>query len=166
MNALEKLSQATQMLSEVRSAEDAKKLMDLAASAEYYATKAKLGEEAIGYAHTIRIDAMRLLGGFLKTAEKNPGARGIGPIAVPDGNRNAPPTLAALGLTKKESSQSQLLDTIAATLPEEFAHIRDGQKTVTAVRREVERVRVKEASPLPECKYRVQTAELNPLRMK
>lgn len=62
------------------------------------------------------IDAMSLLGGFLKTAEKHPPGpdKRIGATEEPI---PLPPTLAELGLTKKESSESQLLDTIAETAP-------------------------------------------------
>jgi N6-adenosine-specific RNA methylase IME4 len=166
MNALEKLSQATRMLSEVRSADDAKKLMDMAAAAEYYASKAKLGEEAIGYAHTIRIDAMRLLGEFMKENPKNTGARGIGTSAVPSGN-HTPPTLADLGLTKKESSQSQLLSKLANDAPKQFQAIRNNEKTFSEVSAELKRERkfevaeqlAKEPSPSPIGPFRVIVAD-------
>jgi hypothetical protein len=58
-----------------------------------------------GYAHAIKIDAMRLLGEFLKTADKNKGAHGskvTGTKRVPV--KDTAPTLADLGLTKKESA--------------------------------------------------------------
>jgi len=55
-----------------------------------------------------------LLGEFLAQMEKNKGAKGIGPIVVTQGNRNQAPTLAAIGVSKKESSESQRL----ASLPE------------------------------------------------
>jgi len=157
MNALEKLREATHMLAEVRTAQDAKRLMDMAAAAQYYAEKAKLGQEAIDYAHSIHIDAMRLLGGFLKTEPKATGGQ---PYQKATGTQREPvepatPTLAELGLSKKESSAAQLLDTIAAEQPEEFAAIRSGDKTVTEVRRSIQRAKVKEAAALPSDKYRV-----------
>lgn len=49
------------------------------------------------------IDALTRLGEMLKATPKNTGAKGIGPIAVPDENRNQPPTLADLGIDKKVS---------------------------------------------------------------
>jgi N6-adenosine-specific RNA methylase IME4 len=154
MNAIEKLRDATRMLSEVRSASDAKRLVDIAAAAEYYATKAKLGGEAISYAHTIRIDAMRLLGGYL--AAEGALATGGQPYQDPTGNSLLPvgltPTLEVLGLSKRESSAAQFLHRIA---PEEVAPIRAGEKSITAVRRELQRAEVIEAIQLPSATYRV-----------
>lgn len=76
MNALEKLQHATNMLAEVRTAADAKKLINLAASAEYYAQKAKLGQDAINYAHTIRMARIYLTipvgSGIINTWQANP----------------------------------------------------------------------------------------------
>lgn len=139
-NALETLREATRMLSEVHGAQDAKQLIDMAAAAEYYAKKAKLGEEATGYAHAIKIDAMRLLGGFLKTAPKNEGTKGqlvgrglIGPTSA-EGPINHVLTIAELGLTYKESADSQLLATIAEQRPEEFAAIKAGEATIAQAR--------------------------------
>lgn len=48
--------------------------------------------------------AERQMGAFLKAMPKATGAKGIGPIAVPDGNRNQPSTLAEIGITKKQSA--------------------------------------------------------------
>lgn len=152
-NPLIKLGNATRMLAEVRDASEAKTLMDIAAAAEHYATKAKLGQEAIDYAHAIKIDAQRMLGGFLKQAPKSPG-----PGRGKRGTREVPllsPPLAALGLTKKESSTSQLLDTIAKEVPQEFTAIRAGKKTVTAVRRTVKRAVAAKAAKLPDAKFRI-----------
>ena len=81
-----------------------------ARAAEHYARKAKLGDQAVNYAHSIKIDAERLLGGFLRETEKNTGTRGQvsafsgGTKAVPPGDA---PTLADLGLSKKLSAESQ-----------------------------------------------------------
>jgi hypothetical protein len=64
----------------------------------------------------VKVDAKTLLGKFLATGPKATGAKGIGTSAVPERNRTsviAPPTLADLGLTKKESSEAQLLARVA-----------------------------------------------------
>ncbi len=85
--------------------------MDLAAAAEYYAKKVKLGAEAIGYAHSIKIKAEIKLGGYLKASPKNVGAMGsvvTGTARVPV--KDTTPTLANLGLTKKQSSEARQLD--------------------------------------------------------
>lgn len=159
MNALTKLENATKMLAEVRDAHEAKNLMAMASAAEHYAKKAKLGQEAIDYAHAIKIDAERLLGGYLKAAEKAEGQTHGGRKTKLGGTRevppNAPPTLSDLGLSKKLSSEAQALHTIAETNPEQFGAIRSGEKTVTAVRREAQRAKVSEVAALPNSKYRV-----------
>ena len=47
----------------------------LAEVRDAYARKAKLGEDAISYAHSIKISAEVLLGGFLKETEKRSGGQ-------------------------------------------------------------------------------------------
>ena len=148
MNAIQKLGDATRMLAEVRSAQDAKKLMTMAAAAEYYARKAKLGAEAVSYAHTIRVDAMQLLGGYLEK-EVSPGKRAKD--IIPDGNNKKLPP----GVARKESSAAQALHSIAKHKPELFEEVRSGKTTVTAARRIVRKVAVTEAAKLPSDKFRV-----------
>jgi hypothetical protein len=56
----------------------------------------------------IKIESMTLLGGFLAKAEMNNGTAGLGRPKLGTSKREAPkgvPTLASLGLTKKESAQ-------------------------------------------------------------
>ena len=48
---------------------------------------------------------------MLKETERAKGAKGIGPIAVPPEDHN--PTLSDLGLTKRESSEAQILADLA-----------------------------------------------------
>jgi len=153
-NSLIKLENATRMLAEVRDASDARKLMDMASAAEHYARKAKLGQESIDYAHSIKIDAQVMLGGFLKAAPKNEGTLKCGPVVVRD-NHGEIPTLADIGISKELSVQSQALHTIAETAPEKFEAIKRGEKSVTQVRREEKRAEVSEAAKLPSDRYRV-----------
>ena len=148
MNAIQKLGDATRMLAEVRSAQDAKTLMTMAAAAEYYARKAKLGAEAVSYAHTIRVDAMQLLGGYLEK-QVSPGKRAKD--IIPDGNNKKLPP----GVAPKESSAAQALHAIAKNTPELFEEVRAGKKTVAAARRIVHKVAVTEAAKLPSDKFRV-----------
>lgn len=109
------LSNATRMLAEVKTIDDAKNLKDVAAAAKLYAQKHNLGKEAVAHAREIEIKSEIKLGELLREMEKNKGAQGIGPIAVTRENRNAPPTLSDMGITKRESAEAQLL----AVLPEE-----------------------------------------------
>ena len=112
--SLAKLENASRMLAEVRDA---------------YARKAQLGEDAITYAHAIKIDAEVLLGGFLKQTEKHAGGRKKTPtheVGVTD--ENAPPTLEELGLTYKLSAEAQALHTIAEEQPEQVEAIARAQR--------------------------------------
>lgn len=144
MNELAKLENATRMLAEVRDAHGAKDMMVMASAAEHYARKAKLGDQAVNYAHSIKIDAERLLGGFLRETEKNTGTRGQvsafsgGTKAVPPGDV---PTLADLGLSKKLSAESQALHAIAEKSPEQFQAIRTGTKTIQDIKAEIKQER-------------------------
>jgi len=143
MSDLVKLENATKMLAEVRDASDAKQLMAMASAAEHYARKAKLGQAAIDYAHAIKIDAERLLGGFLKTAEKATGTRGqLAGKTSSGGTQIEPPedttpTLASLGLSKKLSASSQALHAVAEQHPEQFAAVRAGKKSLRKVEKEI-----------------------------
>jgi hypothetical protein len=81
------------------------------------------------------VDATKLLGGYLDTEPKATGgqpyqAKSTGSHKEPV---DAPPTLAELGLTKKESMNAQLLHSIAKDAPELFEEVRKGMKSVTAV---------------------------------
>ena len=84
----------------------------------------QLGEEAINYAHAIRIEALRRLGEMLQVTEKATGTRGQlagqdfsgGRLIVPPGNTAA--SLKELGLSKTTSSLAQKL----ADLPRGLDH--------------------------------------------
>ncbi|HET6573250.1 MAG TPA: hypothetical protein VFG68_06590, partial [Fimbriiglobus sp.] len=75
----------------------------------------KLSQEAIDYAMAIKIDATALLGEFLRAAEKNSGVKGQLNGKTPSGGpkRRPPegstPTLADAGISKRESSDAQVL---------------------------------------------------------
>jgi N6-adenosine-specific RNA methylase IME4 len=132
------LENATQMLAHVRKASDAKKLMDMAAAAEYYARKQKLGQDAIAHATSIKTQAKAMLGHYLKNAPKNRGAKGskvTGTRQVPV--RDETPTLADLGLSKNEAAEAMLLDTVKIEDPAKFQEIAAGETTVTRIKREM-----------------------------
>jgi len=115
-----------------------------ASAVEVYARKAKLGEEATGYAREIRLRAMAKLGEMLEETERAKGTLKQGP-AVPkrDHGGKAPPTLEELGITKKESSEAQALKDIAEQAPEEFEKIASGEKSVSQVKRERQKAEIK-----------------------
>src|SRR5262245_27647065 len=132
MNALQKLDNATRMLAEVRTAKDAKQVMDIAAAAKHYAKKHKLGKDAVAHAHAIQVDACAMLGEFLRKEPPQAGARGYGKSEIPKGNF----TLKEINVTPKESSAAQLLATVKDEQPEVFEKIRNEQKPILQVKRE------------------------------
>lgn len=57
-----KLEKARLLLFQAKNASDAKRVMDMAHAAEIYAKRQKMSDEAIGHAHSIKIEATRQLG--------------------------------------------------------------------------------------------------------
>ncbi|HJZ58140.1 MAG TPA: hypothetical protein VKE74_24575 [Gemmataceae bacterium] len=115
------MDKARLLLAEVRDATDAKKVADLAHAAEVYARRQKLGEECVAYAREVVVDAMTLMGEMLKQTPKATAGRPpeIGSCREPI---SKPPTLADHGISKKESSEAQVLATVKETNPELHAH--------------------------------------------
>lgn len=135
-----KVDNARRLLAEARDATDAKKVADLAHAAEVYARRQRLSEEVIGYATAVKVDALTLMGEFLKAAPKNKGANGV----AFTGSRMEPvkddtPTLKESGISKKESSAAQALDTVKEANPELHEKIRTGKAKVAQAVREVQR---------------------------
>jgi 16S rRNA G966 N2-methylase RsmD len=137
-----KVDQARLLLAEARDAAQAKQVADLARAAEVYARRQQLSQEAIDYATAVKIDAMTLMGQFLQTAPKNTGTAGklgAGPgRGHKGGNGSHPPeptfsktpTLADLGITKKESAAAQSLANLKETQPVLHEQVRNGETTI------------------------------------
>jgi len=100
---LMKLDTARFALSEAKTIQETKVILDVATAAEILAKRQQLGDEAITYATSIKVEALAQLGRMLKEIPKNAGARGIGKSGVPVQN----PTLADMGLDKKTSKLAQ-----------------------------------------------------------
>lgn len=107
-----KVDKARMLLAECRDAPEAKRIVDMAHAAEIYAKRQKLSEESIGYAHAVKIDAQTMLGEFLARQpkrggqhSKGGGSSGTKRVPLP----NAPPTLASVGISKRESADAQKL---------------------------------------------------------
>lgn len=135
-----KVDRARLLLVEAKNAGDAKKVMDMAHAAETYAKRQKLSDEVIGHAHEIKTEAQRLLGEFLENQPKNVGAKG----SIVTGSRREPvkdrtPTLASVGISKKESASAQLMARIAREAPEKFEAVKTGKVSVSKALREVKR---------------------------
>lgn len=112
--ALVQLTRAQQALAECKTAMESKQIADMAEAARVYLERTNASVATVNNATEIRLLAERQMGEFLKAMPKATGAKGIGPIAVPDGNRNQEPTLADIGITKKQSHVAQKL----AAIPE------------------------------------------------
>lgn len=108
------LNNATKILAEVQTIDDAKNLMDMASAAKHYARKHGLGKEAVNFAKSIEISAEIKLGEILLVMEKNKGGNPhLQPIEHDD--RLKTPTYKELGITLDLASEAQSL----ASLPEE-----------------------------------------------
>jgi len=136
------MSEASRMLVEATTIQAAKELKDLALTAADWARRKGLGDEAIQYAREYAVRAERKMGEMLQATERAKGTKGqlIGPGVI-GGNVASPlidetPTLADLGITKRESSEAQLL----ASLPEKrFEDLAAGNITVADAKREQKR---------------------------
>jgi N6-adenosine-specific RNA methylase IME4 len=118
-NSLAKLDQATRMLAEVRTIDDAKDLIDLAEAARVYAKQVELGLEAQNHAAEIKLRAQRRAGEILDKMEKNKGGRPTDTtdnllLPVIGSEQEEPPTLTELGITGKDAHVWQTL----AKMPE------------------------------------------------
>lgn len=176
-----RLGDATRVLEEIYDAATAKCAMNMAATAEMYARRFKLGDEAVRYAAGIKIDAERRLGQYLSAAEMDTGGRPAktrtelvqvssasnqvrSKVSIPAsssrptpqrGGKDAPsaPTLADLGISRKLSAQAQQLATIPA---KKFEQIKSGEVRRTQVLREIKRAGLAQrVAALPTGTFRV-----------
>jgi N6-adenosine-specific RNA methylase IME4 len=130
-----KLEAARAALSEATDLSEVKHIVDVAAAAEIYAKRQKLGEEAEHFAHRIKIEALSRLGELLRDMPKATGGQ---PYQTATGTRLEPVekpvlTLADLGIDKKVSSVAQQL---AKLEPELRDAVASKERTLVEVRRE------------------------------
>src|SRR5207302_7141935 len=101
-----------------------------ALSAADWAKRKNMGADAIQHCRSYALEAERKMGGILLETERAKGASAGGKKKSPRGKymlpRDSEPTLAALGLTKRESAEAQMLAQLSA---EDFEKIRTGKKT-------------------------------------
>ncbi len=134
------MSGAEKLLARATTVQKAKELKDLALTAQDWARRQKKGEEIIDHCRRYSLLAERRMGELLKRdhdqlskgARGNPGGRGAPIVRSPDDTAQAP-TLAALGVSKRESSEAQKL---ADLDPEKFDEVLDGKKTLNQLTRE------------------------------
>lgn len=150
-----KLDTARTALAEAKTIQDVKKISDIAGAAEVYARQQQLGDEAIGYAHAIKIEAMRRLGEMLKVGQATGEVAKRGQPKKTSGAEEyfQPEKIESLGITHKVSMISQKL----AELPkEQFDQVREGTSSMSKAIREAEREKRRDNTrPMVKGKYRV-----------
>ena len=137
-----------------------KLVLDVAAAQEVFATRQRLGEEVIGQAHALKIEALAGLGALIKKAPKAKGTDRGGRRAKLDGSRklpsNSPATLAEQGVDKKTANVARKLAALSDT---EMAAVAARDKTLAKVTREQTAKGRETRLSLPDAKYRVVYAD-------
>lgn len=146
------MMRASSALAQAQTIQQTKKILDVAHAAEIYAKRQHLGEEAMGIAASIKVEALRKLGEMLQVAPRAKGEIFRGTKKEPRGIDA--PTLEELGLTKKESAVAQKL---AALPDEQFAQVREGNVSVAKAIAAVSETKATQAGPKPSA------IEVNPL---
>jgi DNA modification methylase len=147
------VDRARAMLEQARTPTDAKRVADLAKAAETYARLQQIGEEAVGHARAICVDALALMGEMLKQVQKASGGDAQRTRFQKGTESPPPPTLAEQGIPKKQSMQAQALATVKEKKPELYEQVKAGKVTVTAARTELKREEKRE-----EIKHKAETA--------
>jgi N6-adenosine-specific RNA methylase IME4 len=143
------LSSAQRALAEAKTVDEVKDLRDKAVAVKAYAKKARLGKDLVVDASIIRLRAERKLGELLREinlANSAPGNQHTGPVESKPSANPKTVSLAAIGISKSDSSRSQRV----ADLPEEEfeRYIADQKRepTVAGVLRLVKQQQVKAVS--------------------
>jgi len=142
------MTRASQMLAEATTIQKAKELKDLALTAADWARRKDMGEAAIQHCRRYAMLAERRMGEMLAVTERAKGTRGqlkgrdVSGCTIAVGPDNSEPTLAELGLSRKESSAAKAL----AGMPDaEFENVLSGSKTAKQAYKEAKAV-VREAA--------------------
>jgi len=123
-NSLVIFTKAALMLAEADTIQKAKELKSLALTAMDWAKRKGMGEAAIQHCRSYALEAERKMGEMLKVTDRAQGKRTD--LVTKRDQVNDIPTLADLGLTKKESSEAQMLADLPSNV---FEEIRIGKKT-------------------------------------
>lgn len=142
---LVKLELARSFLAEAKTIQETKNVLDVAVAAETYAKRQKLGEEAVQYATSIKVEALRLLGTMLKETPRNKGTKLLGGSEKYSGGAKVEPpdeipTLAEMGLDKKTSKLAQ---DIASLPDEQYQKVQAGVMAISKVTEAVNMIREK-----------------------
>jgi ParB family chromosome partitioning protein len=114
------------MLAEADTVQKTKELKDLALTAGEWAKRKGMGEEAILYCRSYALEAERKMGQVLMQTERAKGKLKRGPVVTARNHGEQTPTLASLGLVKRESAEAQKLAAIPA---ERFEALKAGTMT-------------------------------------
>lgn len=165
---LQKLDTARTALAEAKTIQETKKIVDIAAAAEILARRQKLGEEAVTYATSIKVEALAQLGRMLKETPLHTGGR-----PTKTGTKSVPvfPTLEEIGLDKKTSKLAQDI----ASLPDEqlesvkrgVSSLHEAQKNIKAKKREEERKQIaNKAKAIPlSSRWQVHNADMAKIQL-
>lgn len=138
-----KLDTARLALAEAKTIQETKKILDMAAAAEIYAKRQQLGDDAIHYATSIKVEALAQLGKMLKETPRNTGVRMAGSINGVGGTIVEPPstipTLAEMGLDKKTSKLAQ---DIASLPDDQIEKIKSGVMAISKATTEARRTEI------------------------
>lgn len=127
-------TRAALMLAEADTIQKAKELKSLAITAAEWAKRKGMGEEAVQHCRSYALEAERKMGEMLRETE-----RAKPPNPKPPKERRShdvtddAPTLAALGISKRESAEAQMLAELPA---EDFEKIKAGKKTKSKAKKE------------------------------
>lgn len=160
-----KLDKARLLLFQAKNASDAKRVMDMAHAAEIYAKRQKMSDEAIGHAHSIKIEATRLLGDFLRTQPKNGGLLKRGSV-VPNRNHGGIATLADVGITKKESSNAQLVSKVAERCPDVYQQLLSGDTAINGLKEHLPKSQEPKNDLFEECEFVSDFSDLSGRKFK
>jgi len=130
-NSLVIFTKAALMLAEADTIQKAKELKSLALTAMDWAKRKGMGEAAIQHCRSYALEAERKMGEMLKVTDRAQGKRTD--LVTKRDQVNDIPTLADLGLTKKESSEAQMLADLPSNV---FEEIRIGKKTKSKAKKE------------------------------
>jgi len=120
------LMRASTALVEAKTIQHTMQIVSLAAAAEIWAKRQQLGAEAEGIAFSIKVEALRSLGGMLKATPRSKARFHEGNKKEP--SSNSAETLADLGIDKRTSAIAQKL----AELPDAaFEQVREGNETIS-----------------------------------
>ena len=123
-------TRASAMLAEADTLQKAKELKDLALTAAEWARRKNMGDEAILHCRSYAFEAERKIGQMLKMSPKAKGARAGGKKDSSRGHytqpRDSEPTLADVGLSKRDSADAQVLAEVDADV---FERLKAGKIT-------------------------------------